>query len=634
MTTHDHWSELRPTRRFVLEGGAAGLGAFLLGSRATASGRPAASALGFEEVGASGLDRVVVPPGYIAEVFLPWGTPLGAGGESEGKLHGAMTSAVQQAKSVGTHHDGMRFFPFPERSSAKRGREQAGGGLHGLLCINHEYLDDGLLHENGREDWSADKVATAQAAVGVSVVEVRETEAGGLAAVPGSKYSRRITADTEVEFSGDAAGHAWLETGGDVPRGTFANCAHGWTPWGTYLTCEENFQYCFSRGPGDAPDRERAALERNYGIGVQNPKAAWRAADRKGNLWWEHDERFLVGGDYVNEPNRFGWVVEIDPFDPDSKPIKHTCLGRFAHENACVVHKTGQPLVVYMGDDSRHQFLYKFVSTGKYRRGDHEHNRGLLHSGVLHVAKLADGGGGVWIPLVAGEGLLRGNRDFADQGQVLINARGAAAAVGATPLDRPEWVVWQRSTQRGFVSLTNNSRRTELGPGSPHAPNPYGHVLSWQEAKGLAGTEFTWDILVHGGPSKPGQPAFGSPDGLFMDDEIETLWMGTDVSADKLLTGDHYPCGNNQLLTLDPASGDVRRFLVGPRGAEITGCSVLPGGRILLVNVQHPGEDPRSRPNDPANPRRYSSWPNLPGDDRPRSATLVVRRKDGGRIGS
>lgn len=521
------------------------------------------------------------------------------------------------------HHDGMHFFPL------------AGSSTHGLLCVNHEYTDDGLLHPDGMANWSAEKVRKAKAAHGVSVIEVR-AEKGGWQVVRPSTYGRRITANTPIRIAGPAGGSPALRTaddpGGRLARGTFNNCAMGVTPWGTYLTCEENFNGYFKAGVAQTPAQKR------YGI----------TARTAGYRWHEHDERFDAER-HPNEANRFGWVVEIDPFRPDSIPVKHTALGRFKHEGAFVTRAHDRRVVVYMGDDERFEYIYKFVSARPHDAGAPAGD--VLDEGTLYVARFAEDGSGQWLALRHGENGLTPASGFADQADILVRTRQAADFVKATPMDRPEWIAVHPESGEVYCSLTNNSQRgTDGKPGidavNRRAKNRHGQIVRWREAEqDAAASRFTWDVFVECGDPAQADSAhqgnikgdlFASPDGLAFD-SAGRLWIQTDVSTSALGKPDHAAFGNNQMLVADPTTGEVRRFLTGPRGCEVTGITQTPDGRTLFVNIQHPGETPSERGN-PAQTTAVSGWPasqfpHLTGG-RPRSATVVIQRIDGGLIGT
>jgi len=585
--------------------------------------------LPFAPVAVTRADTITVPAGYTATTFIPWGTPIT--GRYPAWLEDASNSAEDQAQQVGMHHDGMHFFPM----NARLGGRQSD---HGLLVLNHEYIDAPLLHPNGPtvvdgKRANVDEVRKEINAHGVSVVEIRRGPRGDWSVLPSSR-NRRITGATPMRIEGPARGHALMRTryspSGTSTRGTLNNCSNGHTPWGTYLTCEENWAGYFASADSELP-RELS----RYGV---------RGSGRYG---WEtvagdEFERFNAtrtaadaSGDYRNEPNTFGWIVEIDPFDPTSTPVKHTALGRFAHEGLVFAPvKPGRPVVCYSGDDSQNEYIYKYVSRDRYRpqRSDGR----LLDDGTLYVARFNPDGSGDWLALDCDNPDFQraceaaGIR-FADQGEVLVNTRLAADIVGATKMDRPEWGAVHPDTGDVYFTLTNNSSREQAIPSNPRTPNAYGHIIRWREAsRDFAGTRFNWDLYLLAGPESDSRSPAGraldgsnimaSPDGLWFDDEGR-LWIQTDMSGSQLRTG---PFGNNQMLVSDPRNGETRRFLVGPLGAEVTGITATPDFRTLFVNIQHPGEGSTST-------NFTSSWPDGTGR-RPRSATVIISREDGKRL--
>ncbi|MBL8245071.1 MAG: PhoX family phosphatase [Rhodanobacteraceae bacterium] len=629
----------RARRREFLRGsvavGAAVIGVPLLSARSLAQTvSPTYSQtprVGFEPVPVSDADTLVVPRGYRADVLIAWGDPI-SDAAPPFRLDAGNT-ADEQALQWGMHNDGMHFFPFDEPRFSMPGRSTP-SSRRGLLVCNHEYTDDGLLHPDGMRTWTAEKVRKSQAAHGVSVIELL-FDGSSWRVQRSSPFARRITAYTPMAVAGPAAGHRLLRTaadpGGERILGTLNNCAHGYTPWGTYLACEENFNGYFVNA--GSPSAE----QRRYGIG---PGAGYR--------WHEHDERFDAAR-HPNEPNRFGWVVEIDPFDPTATPVKRTALGRFKHEGAWVTLGADNRVVVYMGDDERFEYIYKYVSNRPYQPGVRGGTHRLLDDGVLYVARFNDDHGGEWLPLVWGENGLTPENGFADQGEVLVKARQAADRVGATRMDRPEWIAVNPRTRDVYCTLTNNDRRGNSGQPAADAANPrgqnvFGHIIRWAEDRQDASARrFRWELFAQCGdptlenPARRGNlegDAFGSPDGLWFDDR-GILWVQTDISTSIVSRpsaerGDYRNIGNNQMLAYDPVDGEFKRFLTGPRGCEITGVISTPDLRTLFVNVQHPGE-PASERNDPANPTAISSWP---FGTRPRSATVVIRREDGGIIGT
>ena len=621
---------------WAVQGGA--LGALLGAGSAQAAG---GGKLGFQSVPLSEADTVTVPEGYIAEVLQAWGEPVGVRGALPDFRHDGSNSAADQAVQMGMHHDGMGYFPLR-------------GSQRGLLVMNHEYADHGLLFPDGGAQWGPEQVAKSQAAHGLSVCEIARQADGRWLPVLPSPYARRLTASSPFRVQGPAAGHAWMQTAADPSGrrvlGTLSNCAASRTPWGTYLSGEENFIGYF-RGP-NRPN----AHQTRWGL---------RPGEQWGYRWAEHDERFDVSS-HPNEPHRFGWVVELDPYDPSSTPIKRTALGRAAHEGATVALTKDGRAVVYSGEDARFEYIYKFVSRDRVKPGGGRANRTLLDHGTLYVARFDADGRGRWLPLVHGHGPLTAAAGFADQGQVLIQARQASDALGGTKMDRPEWIAVDPVGGQVYVTLTNNSQRGAPGrPGvdaaNPRANNVGGHILRWREDGDFHAETFRWEHFVLAGDPATERAdargrmkgsrdaaAFACPDGLWVDPR-GVLWIQTDMSSADMgpgvvflkkdpTQGDLGPkevasLGNNAMLAADPATGEIRRFLVGPVGCEITGIDMTPDGCTMFVNVQHPGETPGDR-SDPAKPTAFSSWPDHRSDGRPRSATVVIRKRDGGVIGT
>jgi uncharacterized protein len=623
----------RPSRRAVLKGGIGASVAFL-----GCGNDGAAPLIGFTAIPTSREDKVIVPPGYTWQVVNAWGDPI-VPGAPPFKADASQTAA-EQAMQAGMFHDGMLYFPLPKGSQSSES---------GLIAINFEYTDDNLLSPDGMATWTAEKVAKSQAAHGLGVFEVAR-EGNTWRTVSDSPFGRRVTATTPFTLRGPAAGHPWMQTAADpegrTVLGTFNNCACGRTPWGTYLSCEENFGPYFV-------DNSTIIPLMNDRYGIQQEIKAW------GFRWQEFDERFDAVK-HPNEPNRHGWVVEIDPYDPKSPPVKRTALGRMAHEGATVTLAADGRVVVYMGDDdfrSKFEHIYKFVSRRAYVPGSSaKDNDDLLDDGTLYTARFEADGTGRWLELAPGMNGLTA-ADFPTLAEILINTRSAADKVGATYMDRPEWIAVHPTTHEVYCSLTNNTSRGMLPPSqqsyplgtdgpNPRAPNLMGHIIRWREQGGdAAATTFAWDVfLLAGDPQAtepmnrgnvPGGVAFAEPDGLAFD-KNGRLWILTDSSAQNMARPEWANIGNNQMLVADPTSKQVRRFLTGPVGCEITGFQITPDQRTLFVNIQHPGEAPRAHPgrNDAAKPKAYSSWPDGDSGARPRSATIAIRRKDGGLIGT
>jgi len=618
-----------PARRALLVRALPAAGALaLLGAAAAvpapggAQAQPSASKgtlLGFKGVPPSTEDAVVVPEGYTASVLLAWGDPVGIATPDlrmPAFAPDGSNSAADQELQAGMHHDGMHFFPIDLLRAPMLGASSALSSRHGLLAINHEYFDGGLLAPPNAQWTPQQRVRKAQAAVGVSIVELQWLQNQWQVLRP-SRYARRIHANTPVVFSGPAAGHASMRTrefpDGRRGLGTTANCARGWTPWGTYLTCEEGCFAFFKSRATPSQDEQRMGYGRGERFG-----------------WSAGDPRFGADRD-PNTVNHFDWVVEIDPFEPDRPPVKRTALGRIQHECATpAICKDGR-VAFYMTDDDKFEYLFKFVTTRPWNPANRAANRDLLDEGALYVARFDADGSGRWLELAPGRNGLTPDKGFATQADVCLRTRWAADAAGGTQLDRPEWVAVAPDGTL-MVSLTNNSSRRHDGrhPGeeaaNPRAPNRTGHLLRWAEQGGdHAATRFRWEVFMLAGDPASADPAqrgnqkgdaFSSPDGLLIDGR-GVVWVQTDMSS-----GDPKIYGNNAMLAIDPATREARRFLTGPRGCEISGATLTPDGRTMFVNVMHPGEGAKS------------AWPDGTPGARPRSATVAIRRNDGGVIGA
>lgn len=595
-------------------------------------GRPV---LGFESVPVSSADTVVVPKGYTAEVLIAWGDPVSNGPAFK---QDASNTADEQARQWGMHNDGMVYFPTV--------RSQ-----RGLIVQNNEYTDDGLLFPDGVSNWTQEKTNKSLNAHGVSIVEVTKRTGfpwdwrrrrGKWDVVRPSPFARRITGRTPIEMGGPAAGDPRFVTSEDPTGkrvlGTLNNCAMGYTPWGTYLACEENFNGYFRKNGPQTP------LEKRYGI----------TAAGFGYLWHTTDKRFRTDEE-PNEPNRFGWVVEIDPFHPNSTPVKRTALGRLKHEGAWVQVARNGRVVVYMGDDERNEYIYLFVSNLPWRQA---RRQGIspLDDGILYVAKFHADGTGEWLPLTPDNPKLAGW----SLNDILINTRGAADAAGATMMDRPEWIDTFPRSLTAIATLTNNSRRGSTPPSvnnpdgstaagsarppvdaaNPRAVNNYGHIIRWHYRQDWTEPTFGWDIFaLCGDPANPAHGStifgdkYGSPDGIYVDPS-GLLWIQTDVSTSTINAGAYAGFGNNVMVAADPETRETRRFLVGPNQCEVTGVFMTPDRRTMFVGIQHPGERPDDAPGNPANPKEFSSWPDGAAGGRPRSSCIVITKDDGGKIGS
>ena len=613
-------------RRFIGAGALCGAAMFLGGNLLSRSVMAAAVSegnkrmLGFDGIAAATTDTITLPPGYKASVLISWGQPL----QKNAPAFDPSGNGTARAQEVqfGDNNDGMSLFPMP------------GDENRALMAINNEYTNYRYLFPHGGQPQSAEEVHKAQACEGVSVIEI-ERRRGQWQFVQDSRYNRRIHGNTPIRLSGPAAGHDWVKTSADKSGkkvlGTFQNCANGMTPWGTYLTCEENFTDCFGSSKADLKFDD---AQKRYGATVTSREINWHP----------HDPRFDLAKN-PNELNRHGWVVEIDPFDPKSTPVKRTALGRFKHENAALAQTHDGRAVVYMGDDERGEFIYKFVSRDRIDHRNAKANRDLLDHGTLYVARFDAGDGnpdhpkgkGQWIELSHGKNGLDASKGFNGQAEVLIHARLAGSAVGATRMDRPEWIVVSPKDGQVYCTLTNNAKRGEDGQPvdgpNPRAKNVYGQILRWRtDRDDHASNTFEWDLFVvagnptvHAGTPKAGssnvtaQNMFNSPDGLGFD-KAGRLWILTD--GDSSNAGDFAGMGNNQMLCADPDSGEIRRFMVGPVGCEVTGISFAPDQKALFVGIQHPGEN------------GGSTFPEHLPNGKPRSSVMVITREDGGTIGA
>lgn len=646
--------EARSSRRGFLVGGltAAVTGVFGLGLtpspvRAQSAASGASSLLGFAPVSISEADTIVVPTGYRVQVLAPLGTPLSSTGPAY--RDGANTGA-EQALQVGSHHDGLHFFPID------------GSSTDGLLAINHEYVEPRLLHAayRGRsfsvsgvvitnDQRNPDEVLKEINAHGVAIVRVRR-DADGNWAVVNDPRNRRITGLTPIEISGPVRGTRHVVTKyspqGTRTRGTLNNCAHGVTPWNTFMTAEENWSGYFRNG--DQQDQKPSLPREHARYGVVaggRSRYGWELAAGGADEYVRFDASqrgATEADDYRNEPNTFGWMVEIDPYDPQSTPVKRTHLGRFAHEGVEFAPAVaGRPVVCYSGDDSRFEYIYKFVSARPYDPATA--NGSLLDEGTLYAAKFNADGSGEWLALVPGQNGLTSGEGFADLADILVNTRLAADKAGATKMDRPEWGAVDPKTGEVYFTLTNNTARNpaQVNPVNPRAKNQFGHIVRWtEEDNNYAATRFRWELFVIAGPSGDsrslaGQPLgtdnlFACPDGIWFDADAR-LWIQTDIGESEQNKGDLKIMGNNAMLAADPRTGEIRRFLTGPKGQEITGVITTPDQRTMFVNVQHPGAT-TSREDFQAG-RYGSNWPDG-GTAMPRSATIVITRTDGGKIGA
>lgn len=618
MNTFESVLAARLSRRGFLKGVAAGVAISYTGPLGLLQSATAQTA-GFAPVAATGEDRLIIPPGYSNTVLLRWGDPLAAGALEFDPM--AQTGAKQD-QQFGYNNDYVAFMPLPQGS---------GSSTRGLLVVNNETVHPEMIFPgwDGRvASKTAEMVEVEMAAVGLSIAEVVRGSRGEWTYVRNSPFNRRITAATPMAIRGPAAGHPLMQTSGSTGiavLGTFNNCAGGVTPWGTVLSGEENIQDWFTGRAADLADPALRALHQRYGVGT----------GRYG--WHRFHERFDLTKE-PHEPNRFGWIVEVDPYDPRSMPVKRTALGRFIHEGAAtILAHSGQP-VAYMGDDGRYEYVYKFVSSGRYDPSDRQGNMRLLDSGTLYAARFKEDGSGEWLPLVFGRGPLTPANGFRSQAEVLINARGAADLVDATKMDRPEDVEANPVTGKVYVVMTSNDRRRpdEVNRANPRATNRYGHIIELVEDGGdHTATRFRWEIFILGGdPNNPAHRAYyrgrtdvsvmANPDNLAFN-RAGWMWVATDGMEGSVGERD----GLFAVETGGPLPGRTRRFLSSPPGAEVAGPEFTPDNRTLFVAIQHPGrisgQTTYARP--------ASRWPDYRAGMPPRPSVVAIYREDGGLIG-
>jgi len=732
-SANEHFAEVLAkaslSRRSIIRGG---VGLFALGSLPvlTACGggddAPAEKALGFGAVGKSILDNVALPAGYTFSVVHATGDRLTS---TIPTYSNEGTETDDWSLRVGDHHDGMDIYYV-----GGNGKFTTTDTGRAVLVMNHESSADAhFFHAKGQTsngvsgkkftqfgDWDlgarpADGLEALKEINhhGVSMAEVGKNAAGKWEYKLDSAFNRRVNGQTLMRITAPAAHLAAVQafmvtafdTTGATSRGTMNNCGHGKTPWGTYLACEENWAYYFHMPKGStAVDAKLTASLKRYGVASAPLSAAATAGNGQG---WHTvsttDNRFTrwnnaalgaaAANDFRHEPNTFGYIVEIDPLST-ATPAKRVALGRFAHE-ACVcgIPVAGKPLAFYMGDDSRGEYIYKFVTAANW--DDKDVGTGMaagdkyLTEGKLYVAKFAADGSGSWLELTIADPKISGYASyaFANQADVFINARIAADAVGATKMDRPEWGAVNPANGEIYITLTNNSSANRT-PGKTDAANPRayadndgkkgsgnpnGHIIRFKEKDSLStATGFTWDIFLFGAEEDAAaninlsglkaSNSFSSPDGLWFSKTTGICWIQTDDGAytDEtncmLLAAIPGSVGDGSKVTVDNSmtvSGAVvtakqdtfigaalgeaklRRFLVAPRGAEVTGITESADGKTLFVNIQHPGEDTAALSTN-ATFTFQSQWPGNAGygpAGRPRSATIAITRTDGGVIG-
>ena len=558
------------SRRTVLLGGAAfGMAAFT--DAALPPKARGGVTMEFEPVSTNQEDTITLPDGYTWHLVASWGDPLWSSGKDFDAT--SRGTAESQAMAFGDNNDGMSCFAAGNRT---------------VLAVNNEYTNRKIIWGNRASERyeNQDDVRKGMNAHGVSLMEIRRGNTGWQV-VKDSPLNRRITPNTPMDITGPGRGHDLLKTREDpqavLALGTFNNCGNGRTPWGTYLTCEENVHSYF-HSPSNPDWTPTDALKR-YGFKASNDRYGWATVAERFDLALE-----------PNEPNRCGYIVEIDPANPASLPRKHTAMGRFKHENCEMVVARNGLIVAYMGDDERGEHLYKFVSSKTYRPGM-DNPSSLLEDGTLHAARFDENGTGVWLALTP-------ETTGMDTAEIHIHTRLAATAVGATTMDRPEWVAANPKAVEAYCCLTNNKNRGTSGQPvngvNPRPNNQYGQIVRWIPSQGNhASREFTWDLFVIAGNPAVHQNAysgssnitpnnmFNSPDGLAFDSEGR-LWIQTDGNYSN--SGDFAGMGNNQMLLADGKTGAIRRFMVGPKECEVTGITWSPDRKTMFVGIQHPGE--------------------------------------------
>ena len=624
--------DARLSRRSVLRGGfgtaaTAVLGSFGLAAcghddEENAAVSTTVTKLGFTAVAKSTADVLTVPAGYTAKVIYALGDPIAAG-TSAFLNDGSDTDYDNRS---GDHHDGMEYFGL----SADGTRADYVGSSRGLLAINHEALTDHFLHLAGssarpRPALESDKEIPAH---GVSIIEVAKGSNGSFAYTQASSYNRRVTPLTPAEISGPARGSALVRTlysnAGTGCRGTINNCGTGYTPWGTFLTGEENWAGYFTRNATDnaarGNDKSVTALNRYGRAQGAASRHGWEtsgSADKYAR--WNISKLGLSTDgvdDYRNELNTYGYIVEIDPYNKTAAIKKRTALGRFAHESAAFSKRVeGKPLAVYQGDDSRGEYIYKFVSTANWTAADANPSNRIatgdkyLDAGKLYVAKFNADGTGNWIELSITTPAIAAYTAyaFADQADVCVHSRLAADAVGATKMDRPEWCAVHPETGEIYYTLTNNSNRKveptgtqqaldaanpraysdSFAGGAPGAPgNVNGHIIRMLETGGeSAALGFTWDVYLFGAQADAetskinlsaltAEQDFSSPDGLWFSPTTQLAWIQTDdgsftdVSNCMMLVGIPGQVGDGGIKTLNYTKTDGSTLTITTRAGK------------------------------------------------------------------
>ena len=614
-----------------------GTSAMIAPKQAAAAGH-GASRYAFEELAWGNDTTHHIAEGYDADILLRWGDPITADAPEFDVMN---QTAAAQLKQFGYNNDYVGFTALNDE------------GTRGLLCVNHEYTNEEVMFPGlGRQDSAGFEGMTKElidiemAAHGGTVVEIAQGDDGKWSVVRDSQYNRRVTPlDTEMTFSGPAAGHDRLKTNDDPEGmsviGTINNCAGGMTPWGTWLMAEENFHGYFWTDNVDAEGKAvmDSGNPESTSYGRYGVPGSWYA-------WGKEYDRWNVDKE-PKMPNKFGYVVEVDPRDPSAKPIKHTALGRFRHEGCETTVASDGKLVVYSGDDNRFDYLYKWVSAEAMTDDNAVFGSSLLSEGTLYAARFDEDGTITWLPLVHGEGGLTAENGFNSQADIAIDTRLAADRLGATPMDRPE-DAQPRGDGTAYVMLTNNTRRKpdQVNAANPRPESSFGHIIEIKEEAGNhSATTGTWSILVKCGdpsieevgaqwnPETSENGWFGSPDNCAIDADGR-LWISTDQGSSWGKTGKSD--GLYALETEGDGRGTSKLFFRCPVGGELCGPYFTENSETLFLAVQHPGTDGtkdfegferNSTFEDPA-----TRWPDFDPAMPPRPSVLVVTKKGGGKI--
>ncbi len=613
-TPFQHVLQKRLDRRSFIKATAVTSGWLMFGEAAWTTDTK--TELTFKEV-SHGLDEDLhIADHYTYQVLLRWGDSIFLDAPD---FNPHQQSEKSQLRQFGYNNDFLEFLPITFNIENSK---------HGLLVVNHEYVNSRLMHPNSPNpfDLSKQQLATEMAAHGLSIIEVKQKKQVW-EVVRSSKFNRRITPRTRTMFSGPAIGSdrvkAKFSADGKICLGTFANCAGSVTPWGTILTAEENIQAYFM---GDALNTKEGKSYRRFGLlGDKTSLSAWAKLDSKWNIN-EHPQAGLHAG----------WIVEINPYDANFVPIKRTALGRCKHEGCGIHINKDQRIVIYMGDDQAFEYIYRFVSKRKYQPKDLQYNLSLLDEGELSVAEFKEDGKLIWHPLVWGQDPHTGDNGFSNQADVVIDMRYAADLVNATPMDRPEEIKVNPVSTHVFAVMTGNIKRDplHLNAANSRPLNRHGHILELiAPDQDHTAAEFTWEVFVLAGnpkrlldqakyhPKLSKHGWFSNPDNCTFDGDGR-LWVASDGfyrhgSADGIWVAEVQ--GTNKAL--------FKQFLRAPHAAEICSPCFTPNRRTMFCSVQHPGGDSTfSKPS--------TRWPDFDKNIPPRPSVIAIKNNDGDVIGT